>query len=537
MAERIAHLLGERLGDDVVAAHHGSLSKDRRLRVETRLRAGELRALVATASLELGIDIGPVELVCQIASPRSLATFLQRVGRSGHSRGGTPKGRLFPMTRDELVECCALLAGVRAGRLDAIGPPVAPLDILAQQIVAECAAERWREDDLYQLVRRAAPYADLSPGRLRRGRGAGVRRHRDRPGPAGRLRAPRRRQRRAVGPAGRPAGRPDLGRGDPRDRRLPGGGRPRRHLRGDGQRGLGHRVDGGRRVPARVHLVADPAGRAGHGPGGRRPGRATVGAVLAGRGAGPHRRAVRGGVRACGPASTPCWPRATPSRRSAGWRSGAGSTAEVAAMVVRYLAAARAALGRLPTLDHIVFERFFDDTGGMQLIVHAPFGGRINRAFGLALRKRFCVSFDFELQAAASDDAVLLSLGPQHSFPLESVSHFLSSATVEQVLRQAALASPMFAVRWRWNLNRALAVLRFKGGRKNPAPHPADGGRRPDGGGVPGPGRLPGKRHRPDRDPRPPAGPPDDARLPDTRPWTSPACASWCRRWSPGRWR
>src|ERR1700736_5424596 len=161
MSERVAHMLAERLGDDAVAAHHGSLSKDRRLRVETRLRAGELRALVATASLELGIDIGPVELVCQIASPRSLAAFLQRVGRSGHSRGGTPKGRLFPMTRDELVECCALLAGVRAGRLDALHPPVAPLDILAQQVVAECAAERWRADDLFSLVRRAAPYAEL----------------------------------------------------------------------------------------------------------------------------------------------------------------------------------------------------------------------------------------------------------------------------------------------------------------------------------------------------------------------------------------
>src|SRR4029077_9026210 len=150
------------LGDDAVAAHHGSLSKDRRLRVETRVRAGELRSLVATAPLELVMDIGPVELVCQIASPRSLATFLQRVGRSGHSRGGIPKGRLFPMTRDELVECSALLAGVRAGRLDAIRPPVAPLDILAQQVVAECAARRWREDDLYDLVRRAAPYAGLT---------------------------------------------------------------------------------------------------------------------------------------------------------------------------------------------------------------------------------------------------------------------------------------------------------------------------------------------------------------------------------------
>ncbi len=164
MAERVAHQLGERLGDGQVAAHHGSLSKDRRQRVEARLRGGELRALVATASLELGIDIGPVELVCQIGSPRSFATFLQRVGRSNHTRSGIPAGRLYPTTRDELVECAALLRGARSGRLDALQVPDCPLDILAQQVVAECAAEDWAEDDLLALVRRAAPFAGLSAG-------------------------------------------------------------------------------------------------------------------------------------------------------------------------------------------------------------------------------------------------------------------------------------------------------------------------------------------------------------------------------------
>jgi ATP-dependent helicase Lhr and Lhr-like helicase len=469
LAERIAHLLGERLGDDVVASHHGSLSKERRLRVETRLRAGELRALVATASLELGIDIGPVELVCQIASPRSMATFLQRVGRSGHSRSGTPKGRLFPMTRDELVECCALLSGVRAGRLDAIEPPVAPLDILAQHIVAECAAERWREDDLYHLVRRASPYADLS----REAFDEVV----------------------ALVSEGIDTGR----------------GRRAAYLHRDlvngevsGRRGarLAALTSGGA-IPETgdYRVVADPDDT-------------FVGTVnedwaiesmsgdvfLLGSTSWRIRRVEPGTVRVVdaqgAPPSVPFWRGEAPARtaelseevsalragvdallaagdqdRALGWvESRCGVASEVAAIVVRYLAVSRAALGRLPTLDHIVVERFFDDTGGMQLIVHAPFGGRVNRAFGLALRKRFCVSFDFELQAAASDDAVLLSLGPQHSFPLESVTRFLSSATVEQVLRQAALASPMFAVRWRWNLNRALAVLRFKGGRKNPAP-------------------------------------------------------------------
>ena len=162
LAERLAHRLAERLGEDRVAAHHGSLSKERRLRVEERLRAGDLRALVATASLELGIDVGPVELVCQIGSPRSLATLVQRVGRSGHATGRTPKGRLYPTTRDELVECAAALRGVRAGRLDRVVPPALSLDVLAQQIVAACAAESWQEDELYALVRRAAPMAALS---------------------------------------------------------------------------------------------------------------------------------------------------------------------------------------------------------------------------------------------------------------------------------------------------------------------------------------------------------------------------------------
>ncbi len=474
MAERIAHRLAERLGEDqgassCVAAHHGSLSKERRLAVERRLRAGELRALVATASLELGIDIGPVGLVCQLGSPRSLATFLQRVGRSGHSRGTTPRGRLFPLTRDELVECAALLAGVRAGTLDAIHPPTAPLDILAQQVVAECSAQRWAEDDLYQLVRRAAPYAELpradfdevvalvSEGILT-GRGRrGAYLHRDQVNG-------------------------ELG----------------------GRRGarLAALTSGGA-IPETgdYRVVADPDDT-------------LVGTVnedwavesmagdvfLLGSTSWRIRRVEPGTVRVVdakgAPPSVPFWLGEAPARTeelsaevsslregvdarlasgdSAGAREWVcqrcGVDGEVAAMIVAYLGAARAALGRLPTLERIVVERFFDDTGGMQLVLHAPFGGRINRALGLALRKRFCVSFDFELQAAASDDAVLLSLGPQHSFPLESVPRFLSSATAEAVLRQAALASPMFASRWRWNLNRSLMVLRFRAGRKNPAP-------------------------------------------------------------------
>src|SRR5205823_4934860 len=165
LSERVAHELGERLGQDRVAAHHGSLSRERRQRVERRLRAGKLSALVATASLELGIDVGPVELVCQIGSPHSIATFLQRVGRANHHRTGVPMGILYPTTRDELVECTALLAAVKRGRLDALHPPEKPLDILAQQIVAEVAAradEGVDENELFKLLIRAWPYRQLT---------------------------------------------------------------------------------------------------------------------------------------------------------------------------------------------------------------------------------------------------------------------------------------------------------------------------------------------------------------------------------------
>jgi ATP-dependent Lhr-like helicase len=467
LAERLAHQLAEKLGPDQVAAHHGSLSKDRRLRIEARLREGDLRALVATASLELGIDIGPVELVCQIGSPRSIATFLQRVGRSGHSRWATPVGKLYPLTRDELVECTALLRAVRAGRLDAIVPAVAPLDILSQQIIAECAAEEWSEDALYDLVRGAAPYADLSrkdfdeiielasEGILTgRGRRAAYL-HRDRVN--GRLR---------------------------------------------GRRGarLSALTSGGA-IPdsADYRVVADPD-------------ETFVGTInedfaiesmagdvfLLGSTSWRIRRVERGVVRvvdAEGQSPTiPFWLGEAPARTAelsdevselrlavdrllaAGQTEAAcdwletesGIDAGTARVVLQYLAAARAVLGVLPNQRELVFERFFDDSGGMQLVLHAPFGGRINRGLGLLMRKRFCVSFDFELQAAASDDAILLSLGPQHSFALPEIESYLSPRRLREHLQQALLPTPMFSVRWRWNLNRFLVVLRFRGGKKNP---------------------------------------------------------------------
>jgi ATP-dependent Lhr-like helicase len=465
LAERVAHLLGERLGEGRVAAHHGSLSKDRRQRLEARLRAGDLAALVATASLELGIDIGPVELVCQIGSPRSIATLLQRVGRSGHARGAIARGRVYPTTRDELVEAAALLRAVRADQLDQVRPPHEPLDVLAQHVVAACAAEPWPEDRLFDLVRRAAPYADL-----------------DRPG--------------FDAVVDMLSDGIETGRG----RRAAYLHRDRVHRVLRGRRGarLAALTSGGA-IPetADYRVVADPDDT-------------TVGTVnedwaiesmagdvfLLGSTSWRIRRVEAGVVRVVdaqgAPPSIPFWLGEAPARTAelstavgelrealdgrlasgdaaaaAEWLGGeAGIDRRAATEVVRYLAAARGALGALPSQRQVIFERFFDETGGMQLVIHAPYGGRVNRALGLALRKRFCRRFDFELQAAAGDDAVVLSLGPGQSFPLEEVPQFLSPRDAGEVLAQALLLSPMFQVRWRWNLGRALLVLRQRGGRR-----------------------------------------------------------------------
>ena len=468
-AERIAHLLAERLGDGDVASHHGSLSKERRLRVETRLRAGDLRALVATASLELGIDIGPVDLACQIGSPRSMATFLQRVGRSGHAVGAVPKGRLFPTTRDQLVECAALLAGVRSGRLDAVTPPVAPLDVLAQQITAECAAERWDIDALFGLMRRAAPYAELpreafdealqfvntgiTTGRGRRGAYVHV-------DTAAGEAAGRRGARLAALTSG--GAIPDVADYrvllDPDDTFL---GTVNEDWAIESMAGdvflLGSHSWRIRRIESGVVRVVDAEGAPPSVPFwlGEAPSRTAELSVEV-----SDLRALVDGFLAAGDPGG--------ARRAVAERCGISTVA--AEILVSYLAAARATLGSLPTQHRLVIERFFDDTGGMQLVIHSPYGGRVNRGLGLALRKRFCRTFDFELQAAANDDAVVLSLGPQHSFPLADVPRMLDPNTVTDVLTQAIIVSPLFGVRWRWNLNRSLTVLRFKGGRRNPPP-------------------------------------------------------------------
>ena len=480
MAERVAHQLGERLGEDTVQAHHGSLSMERRLRVEARLRAGDLRAVVATASLELGIDVGPVELVCQLGSPRSIATFLQRVGRAQHHVGGVPVGRLYPLTRDELVECTALLASIRAGDLDAIRPPVAPLDLLAQQLVAECAAsdpDGCGEEELLALVRGAAPYRDLSGEDFEKvvelvsegvvtGRGRrGAHLHRDRVN--GVLR-PRRGARLTALTSG--GAIPDVA-----DYRVVL--EPEEALVGtvnedwaiESMAGdvflLGSATWRIRRIESGTVRVVDAEGASPTVPFwlGEAPGRTAElsEAVSA------LRLAVESTLRAAGAGSGEGSPSGQ-ERAVALVEELAGIDRDVAKQVVAYLASAFAELGALPTTDRFVIERFFDDTGGMQLVVHSPRGARVNRGLGLALRKRFCKTFDFELQAAANDDAIVLSLGPQHSFPLDEVLGYLSPATVRDTLVQAVLPTPMFTSRWRWNLTRSLIAPRYRGSRRVP---------------------------------------------------------------------
>jgi ATP-dependent Lhr-like helicase len=471
LSERVAHELGERLGEDRVAAHHGSLSRERRQRVERRLRAGELQALVATASLELGIDVGPVELVCQIGSPHSIATFLQRVGRANHHRTGVPKGVLYPTTRDELVECAALLAAVKRERLDALHPPEEPLDILVQQIVAETAArgeEGVAETELRELLARAWPYrrlateqfeeaVELASAGIETGRGRRMAYlHRDRVN--GRLRA-----RRGARLAALTSGGAIPETGDYRVLMEPSDvfiGTVNEDFAIESMQGdvflLGSQPWQIVQVSNGVMRVRDATGRHPTIPFwlGEAPARTDELSEEVSR--------LRSGVA---------------ERLDAGGREAAvrfveresGLDDAAAALVVDYLQAGRAALGGvLPTHEDIVFERFFDESGGMQLVIHAPLGARVNRALGLGLRKKFCLTFDFELQAAASNDAALLSLGPQHSFPLEDVPGFLRSHNARDAVSQAVLRSPMFTARWRWNLNRSLAVLRRKGGRLNP---------------------------------------------------------------------
>jgi Lhr-like helicase len=475
LAERVTHHLCELLGADRVTSHHGSLSAKLRLEAESRLKRGELKALVATASLELGIDIGSVDLVCQLGPTRSIATLLQRVGRASHKLGGVPKGRLFPLSRDELVECLATVRSLRHGELDALKIPPKPLDVLAQQIVACVACEDWDEERLFDLTRSAYPYRDLSRDEFAE------------------------------------------------TLRMLAEGFSTKH----GRRGalvhhdaINHRVRGRRGA----RLVALTSGGAIPDNSDYRvvvePSETFIGTVnedfavesaagdifQLGNASWRILRINSGTLRvedAQGqPPNIPFWLGEAPGRtdevsravsklreeferilaRAADTNASAREPvaealasltdlpANAATQLVEYFAASCKALGALPSQDTLIMERFFDESGGMQLVIHSPFGIRVNRAWGLALRKRFCRSFNFELQAAATDDAIVISLGTQHSFPLEEVFHYLNSKTVRDLLVQALLDAPMFPVRWRWNAERALALPRQRGGHKVPAP-------------------------------------------------------------------
>jgi ATP-dependent helicase Lhr and Lhr-like helicase len=516
MAERVAHNLGERIGEENVAAHHGSLSRKLRLAAEKKLKEGQVRVLVATASLELGIDVGTVDLVVQVNSPRAIAVTLQRVGRSGHWRGAVPKGRLFCTTRDDLLECAALVRAIRHGDLDQLMIPDAPLDVLAQQIVATCAAgtttaapglrqraqdglataggdagatgatvgdagasDGWSEDELFALVRRAYPYRNLkretfdailemlSEGiAARRGR-YGAYLHRDRVN--GKLRA-RRGARLAAITSG----------GAIPDNSLyavvaePDGivvGTVDEDFAVESNRGdimlLGNTSWMIRRIETNAGrvLVQDAHGAPPSVPFWRGEAPARTQELS------EHIGALREKISEMLPHTSPVGFSATQPEVAAavGWlKEECGLDDSGAEQAIEYILQGRAVLGAVPTQTTVIAERFFDEGGGMQLVIHAPFGGRINKAWGLALRKRFCVGFNFELQAAATDNGLNIALAEQHSFPLGDVFSFLQAATVQPILEQAALDSPIFATRWRWDANRALALLRFQNGKKVP---------------------------------------------------------------------
>ena len=467
LVERVSHQLSIRLGEEAVVAHHGSLSRATRLAAEQKLKNGRVKVCVATASLELGIDIGVVDLVCQIGSPRSISVLLQRVGRSGHQVGGTPKGRLFPLTRDELAECIALVRAINHGNLDTLNIPPWPVDVLAQQIVALCAQEEWTEGELFALCKKAYPYRelprekfdevvevlsegfDLSNGR----RGAYL--HRD-----------------GI------------------------------NLKLRGRRGapLAAMTSGGT-IPdnADYDVILEPE-------------ETFVGTVnedfaiesmagdvfLLGNNPWKVRRVEKGKIRvenAQGqPPTVPFWLGEAPGRtwelsqevselregidqllsnRAAAQEwvvSESGADLESSRQLVAYLEEGKRVLGVIPSMNKVVAERFFDESGGMQLVIHSPFGARINRAWGMALRKKICRTFDFELQATVTDDGLNFSLGPGLSMPVDEIYTYLNEKTIQDVLEQAILQAPLFLTRWRWNATRALAILRHTGGRKVPSP-------------------------------------------------------------------
>ncbi len=463
LAERMAHDLGERMGHELVAAHHGSMARELRLAAEERLKAGTLKIMVATASLELGIDIGSIDLVVQVGSPRSIAVMLQRLGRSGHNKHSVSKGILYAMNRDELVECTALLRAIVEQNLDAVRLPDKPLDVLAQQLVAEIAAKDWHEDELFALVTRALAYVSLTRAEFdqvvhlvaegvstSRGRSR-VHLHHDRVN--GWLRARRGARLMALQNGG---AIPDLFSyaviAEPEEKQV---GSVDEDFAIDSSTGdvfvLGNTSWKIRRVFDGAVRVENANGQSPNVPFWRGEAPARTDELSAEVARLRHDVITREDVQ--------------------GWlTTELRLPAAVADLLIRYVRAGHSALTAVPTQTTLVAERFFDEAGGMQLIIHAPFGARINRAWGMALRKSFCRAFDFELQAAASDDGILLSLGEQHSFPLIDIFDFVSPAAAERVLTQAVLQAPLFGTRFRWAAGRALTLSRLQNGKRVPPP-------------------------------------------------------------------
>jgi ATP-dependent helicase Lhr and Lhr-like helicase len=466
-AERVALALQKRLGQDAVMAHHGSLARAERLLAEQRLKRGELRAIVATASLELGIDVGAVDLVCQIDSPKSISAAIQRIGRSGHALGQTPKGRIFAMTLDDLLECGAAVRAMRSGHLDQVEIPTGCLDVAAQQIVAIAADEgQIAEAELLRILRRAHNFSSLEPAQLRalleqmaaelpeRIQGAYPKIFYDRTG--GWVR-PRRGARIAAITSGGTI--PEAGNYDvvieSQQRKI---GDVEEDFAQESVRGdvfaLGSMPWQIQRI-SRGRLMVEPAP-------GMQPSLPFWMAEAAGRTPAISREI-------CDLRHEIARRLSDPEAAQRFLENECAMEPPAAAQAVDYVRRGLDALGAIPDERTIIAERFFDGLGGTQIVIHSPLGMRVNRGFGLALRKRLCQSFDFEIQASAIDDGVLLALNSRHSFPLEEVFTFLNSRTVRDLLVQALLAAPMFEVRLRHTATRALSIMRNSKGRKVPA--------------------------------------------------------------------
>jgi ATP-dependent helicase Lhr and Lhr-like helicase len=469
-AERIALALQKRVGVDAVMAHHGSLARAERLQAEQRLKRGELKAIVATSSLELGIDVGAVDLVCQVDSPKSIAAAVQRIGRSGHHLGGIPKGRFFALTIDDLLECAAAVRAVRQGHLDEVEIPTGCMDVAAQQIIALATDEEdINETQLLGVLRSVQNFAQLDLPSLRGLLGQMARQLPERIQGAnpkifydpvnGRVRARRGARLAAITSGGTI---PESGNLDvviaSESRKI---GDVEEDFAQESSRGdifsLGS-------MPWRVlgisknRFMVEPA-----------PGMAPSLPFWQTEAAG-RSRALSTELCELRQRIASLIARSGGEDEAIAWLgSECALEGEAAKQAVAYIRRGLAALGAVPDERTLVVERFFDGLGGTQIVIHSPWGIRLNRGFGLALRKRLCQSFDFEIQASAIDDAILLALNSRHSFPLDNILTLVNSHTAREVLEQALLDAPMFEVRFRHAATRALSIMRSGRGSKVPA--------------------------------------------------------------------